>query len=445
MGNIKYLILSIFLIACIAGCKKGQKADYDDNFHPRIIDNNRVFESQNRIIYEGQSAVYTGLAFSPTPQGKTKISWKVNGKEVSTDTTYTFTPTGGGQFEIKVEATYNGQTSTRISNVLVSPTNYTPKSYTNIAMAYLTDAATFANIDLPSVTHITFAGARVPPTGVIDFTQASTNQNLDEIVARSHIGGVPVLLGIKGTLSPIDNWSIWENKDFSTALLDPVKRASMAEVVIKYVTDHRLDGVDVMMTDFGHPEDIVINNLTATGQFVTLLRAGLPTKIITITATTNYLRSYYGAAVLAKLDWVNVHAYEDATVGPGSPVAQPSSYDYMVSCATNWAALIPKDKIVLGIPAFGLRFNQLDENGNNQGWGSYDYMRYREILAEYPDAYNHDNAPIKFGVFYNGKPLVDRKTAYIKTNGFKGAYLYAGDYDVKGPNSLMATIYQTLK
>ncbi|RYE35664.1 MAG: hypothetical protein EOP48_30205, partial [Sphingobacteriales bacterium] len=119
MKNIKYLMLAFLLLAAAAGCKKGQEADFDENFHPRIIDNGAVFTTPNRIIFEGQSAVYSGLTFSPKPMEKTKISWTVDGVEVSTDTAYTFTPTAGGEFVVKVEATYNGQTATRMSKVLV--------------------------------------------------------------------------------------------------------------------------------------------------------------------------------------------------------------------------------------------------------------------------------------------------------------------------------------
>jgi len=183
MKNIKSILFVVFLSALLAGCKKGQEADYDDNFHPRIIDNNGVFTSPKRIIFQGQSAIYGGLAFSPKPIEKTKITWKLNDVEVSTDTAYTFTPTAGGEFVIKVEATYNGQTSTRISTVLVSPLAYTPKPYTNVAMAYLTEDATAASINFDAVTHVTYTGARVASTGTVDFSKGNLAQNVDEIVA----------------------------------------------------------------------------------------------------------------------------------------------------------------------------------------------------------------------------------------------------------------------
>jgi hypothetical protein len=447
MKKIKSILFVIFLFALFAGCKKGQEADYDDNFHPRIIDNNGVFTSPKRIIFQGQSAIYGGLAFSPKPIEKTKITWKLNDVEVSTDTSYTFTPTAGGEFVIKVEATYNGQTSTRISTVLVSPLVYTPKPYTNVAMAYLTEDATAASINFDAVTHVTYTGARVSSAGTVDFSKGNLAQNVDEIVARSHIKGVPVLLGVSGTLSGIDGWSLYNSTEFGSVISDPEKRAALATVISQYVLNRKLDGVDILMTDLGNDDgSITLKSMQSIGPFLTSLRTALPTQLLTVSVTTNYLHWNYPVADFSKADWVNVHAYEDGlTVGPDAPRGQPSGYDFMVSGATIWANKLPKDKIVIGIPAFGLRYNAINEQGNNLSWGSYDYLTYKDIVALDANAYNNESADIAFGVYFNGVPLVDKKATYIKTNGFKGAYLYAGNYDISGANSLMATIYKTLK
>ncbi|MCD0488168.1 hypothetical protein LPB86_08000 [Pedobacter sp. MC2016-14] len=446
MNHIKYLILAFLLSAVIAGCEKGQEAATDDNFHPRIIDGNGVFISPKRIIFQGTSAVYNGLTFSPKPIEKAKISWKVNGVEVSTDTTYTFTPTAGGEYQVKVEATYNGQTSTRISNVLVSPTTYTPKTYTNIAMAYLTEDATVADVDFANVTHVTYKGFRVAASGAVDFSKATLNQTGDELVARAHIAHVPVLLGISGTLSGIDGWSLYNSNEFGAVISDATKRAALVTTVAEYVINHRLDGVDVMMTDLSNDfYNISAANAQSVGPFITALKAALPAgSLVTATVTTNYMHWEY--ANLAVADWVNVHAFEEGTfVGPGAPRGQASSLAYMQSCAAIWANKIDKSKIVIGIPAFGLRYTAIDGAGNNLSWGSYGYIKYKDILAIDPLAYNKEMINTDFGIYFNGIPLVDQKTAYIKANGYKGAYLYAGDYDVKGTNSLMAAIYKTLK
>jgi len=177
--------------------------------------------------------------------------------------------------------------------------------------------------------------------------------------------------------------------------------------------------------------------------FLALLKAALPGKTFTVTVTTNYLHWNYGD--LSAADWVNVHAFEDGVhVGPDAPRGQPSSLAFMTAGANIWAAKLPKSKLVVGIPAFGLRYNAINEAGNNASWGSYDYVTYKDILGIDATAFGKEMINSAEGIYFNGIPLVDQKTEYLKANGFKGAYLYAGDYDVIGTNSLMAAVYSTL-
>lgn len=446
MKTIKYFILSVFLLAGLAGCKKGQEADYDDNFHPRIIDNGAVFTSPNRIIFQGQSAIFNGLTFSPKPIAKTKVSWKVNGTEVSTDTAFTFTPTAGGEYQVKLEATYNGQTSTRISNVLVSPATYTLKNPAHVSLAYLSENGTAGNIDWANVTHVAYNCAKVTPDG-LDITRGEQNQITDELVARAHINGIPAMLSVSGRMSGIDGWSLWESNDFGNAISDPIRMPALVAQIAAYVNTKRLDGVDLMMTDLSNFGE---RNIAATGPFLRALKAALPaTAILTITVTTNWM--HWGYTDLNLVNWVNVHAFEDGVISPGSPVAQPSSYDYMVAGANTWKNFhLPANKVVVGMPAFGLRFDALDANGNNLSWGSYSYVPYSAILASDKTAFSKES--INMGsaqevktVFYNGIPLIESKADFLKTNGFKGAYLWAADYDVMGANSLMRAINEKLK
>ncbi|MGX5689908.1 glycosyl hydrolase family 18 protein [Arcticibacter tournemirensis] len=445
MKKITYFILSLFIFGM--GCKEDEDTD-GGSFHPRIFDGALVFQSPSRIIQQGQPAVYNGLSFSPKPLEKTKISWKVNGEEVSTDTSFTFNPSGGGEFEIRLEATYNGQTATRISKVLVSPATYTRKSAPYVVMSYLSENGTAAGVTWNNISHLAFNGARVLPDGTVDFSKGNQNQNVDELVARGHINGVPVLLGITGRLSGIDGWSLYNSTDFGTVISDPVKRAALVRLIDDYVTNRKLDGVDVMMTDLSNDDySISAKSAQSVGPFLTALKSALPAgSIVTMTATTNYMHWEY--TDLSAADWINVHAFENgATVGPGAPVGQPSPFSYMVDAVGIWRNKgIPANKIVAGIPAFGLRYNQLDANGNNASWGSYDYMTFAAIVAADAQAPQKEYAAgIAKGVYYNGIPLVNQKANYIKNNGFKGVYVWAGDYDATGENSLIGAISKVLK
>ena len=444
MNRIYYTLLGLLLFV-LAGCEK-DGSTVDTNFYPRVFDSKGVFNTPSRIIPEGGSAVYSGLLFSPAD--RVKISWKVNGEEVSTDTTFTFTPTEGGEYQVELAVSNNGDTTYRKSSILVKPSSYTPKPYTHVVLSHLTEAGSAASVDWNVLTHIVFRCGRVQPDGTLDVQAGETNQTADELVARSHLKGVPVLLGISGRLSGIDGWALYEGNDFGDVISDPLLMPQLVDQVKNYIDAKLMDGVEIMMTDVNSGK--YQRNIQAIGPFIAALKAALPTgKLVTVTVATDWTHWDYDNTALQQADWIHVHAFEDgAHVAPGAAIGQPSSYDFMVTCAELWSGifhLIPKEKIVLGIPAFGLQYNELDANGNNASWGSYGYITYKDILAADPQAHTKEQADIAKGVFFNGVPLVTQKATYIKDNGFKGVYIYAGDYDVAGEKSLTGAIYNVLK
>jgi hypothetical protein len=135
MKKIKYApipVLILVILVAFAGCKKDEVKDQEaaNPYYPRIFDNLRVFGS-NQIIDEGTSASFAGVLF--TPANKVKISWQVNGKEMSANPSFKFTPTAGGEYTIKLVATYNGDSTSRQTKVLVNPSTYTFKPYTKVA------------------------------------------------------------------------------------------------------------------------------------------------------------------------------------------------------------------------------------------------------------------------------------------------------------------------
>jgi hypothetical protein len=441
--KLSLLLLMVGVVA--AGCKKDVAKDQEaaNPLQPRIFDVLREF-SGAQIINEGDSAKFHGLEV--TPAGKAVVSWMVDGVEVSKDKKFAFAPTKGGEFTIKLKVSYNGDSSVRSTKVLVNPSTYTFKPYTRVAMTYLTQDATAANVNFSNVTHVTYKIGLVSPEGDLDTSPGETGQKAREIVARAHIAGVPVIMGISGRLSGIDGWAIYETNDFGTAIRDAAKRTKLVGLVKAYVAAKQMDGVDIMMTDInsGNAPD----NIHAIGPFLAQLKAALPaTAIITVTASTNYQHWEYPD--LSAATWVNLHTFEDNIhIGPDAPVGQSSSLAFMKEGAEKWTNFhLPASKLVLGVPAFGLRYNALNSAGNNESWGSYDYMTYKAILTADPTAAGKEftDKSGAGGVYYNGVPLVTAKAAYIKTGSFKGGYVWAGDYDTQDGNSLMLALYNGLK
>jgi hypothetical protein len=441
----KLSFLLVLLVVLTAGCKKDIVKEQEDAnpLQPRIFDILREF-SGAQIIDEGDTAKFNGIEITPAKEAA--ISWMVNNVEVSKDKKFSFAPKSGGEFTIKLKVTYNGDSTVRSTKVLVNPSTYTFKPYTRIAMSYLTQDATAANVNFNNVTHVTYKIGLVSPEGDLDTSPGEVSQKAREIVARAHIAQVPVIMGISGRLSGIDGWAIYETNDFGTVIRDPAKRTKLIGLIKAYVAAKRMDGVDIMMTDInsGNAPD----NIHAIGPFLTELKAALPTTaLVTVTATVNYQHWEYPD--LSAASWVNLHAYEDnGHIGPDAPVGQSSSLQFMKDGAAIWPTYrsIPASKLVVGMPAFGLRYNALTPAGNNESWGSYDYMTYKDILAADPTAFGKEYTDKSGkGVYYNGVPLITQKANYLRDNGFKGGYLYGGDYDTQDANSLMLALFNGIK
>ncbi|MCK7555150.1 glycosyl hydrolase family 18 protein [Chitinophaga sedimenti] len=441
------LLLYIALAFLGTGCEKDEAKEQAEGrpFTPRIFNFASLFPEHPdsiRILNIGQTMSFTGLKFSPA--GKASLSWKVNDKEVATGETYEFTPTQGGDYIISVNASWEGKTATRNRRVFVIPDTYERKPAGPVVMAYLNDTAGHKYVNWDVTTHLAYKVATITAAGAMDISKGELNRKAEEIVGRAHLKGIPVLLGISGALSA-DGWSVSSSNNFGAVLTDAAKRAALVQSIKAYVTAKRMDGVDIMMTDINTTAAIINANCAATALLLNELRAALgDNAILTVTVTTNLYHDRYGS--LAAANWLNVHAFEDGLhVGPGKALGQPSGYDYFVTGANLWKAKFPANKLVIGIPAFGLRYNQLDAAGNNLSWTSYGYMPYSAILAAVPTAFDKEFAAISQGVYFNGVPLVTQKAAFLKQNGFLGAYIWAGDYDVKGNNSLTAAVFNSLK
>lgn len=441
----KIALLGAVLLAIFqTGCKKDHIKDpeFGTGDYPRIYDETNTFFSPIRVISMGETTSYNNLSYSPA--GKVKIAWKVDDEVKSTDTAFSFTPTTGGEFTISLEVAFNGLKSTRSSKVLVKPDTYTLKPYDKVVLAYLSENGTAAAIDFETITHVACQYGRVAADGGLDVSAGESNSKTDEVVARAHLAGRQALLGIAGRLSGMDGWALYGASDFGDAIRKSDMRAILVANIKAYVTAKKLDGVDIMMSDIN--VDPYIPHLTSLPAFISELKAALPADaLITVTVAPSW--QHWSYPDLSAADWVHVRAFEDGLhVGEHVPRGQPSGFDYMKTAADIWKNFhLPAEKIVIGIPAFGLRYNEIDDEGNNLGWGSYDYITFKNILELDPTAGGKEKIDHAFGVYYNGVPLVKQKAEYIKTSSFKGAYLWAADYDIKGDGSLLKTMYTALK
>lgn len=439
------LIAGLLLIAVvIQSCKKdiAKDPEFGAGDYPRIFSVNDRFPP-SVIINQGDTAVYNNLKFSPA--GKVTINWYVNDKIVSHDTTFKFVPTTGGEFRIKLEVEYNGLKSIRTSDVVVKPNTYTRNNFPKVLMGYLSENGAATDVNWSAITHLAVQMGQVSSDGFLDITKGNINQLMDELVARGHIRGIPVLLTIYGHISPIDGGPLYGTDDMGPVLRDAGLRSGLVTQLKNYITSTKLDGVDIMFTDFNGAAAYSAS-LAALGPFITELKAALPANsLITINGTPGWQHWEYPD--LSAVDWVNVRGFEDGVhVGPGAPVGQASSFDYMKSASDIWANFhLAANKIVVGFPVFGLRYNELDGSGNNLSWGSYDYVTYKDILALDPSAATKNSINSAQGIYYNGVDMIKQKAQYIKTSSFKGMYGWYLDADATdSTKSLFKTAFKIL-
>ncbi len=112
------------------------------------------------------------------------------------------------------------------------------------------------------------------PGGDLEVIAGENAQTADALVARSHLNGIPVLMGISGRLSGIDGWALYESNDFGNVIRDPQTRDILIENIVSYVSEKKMDGVDIMMTDLN--SGLASSNAAAVGPFITALKALCP-------------------------------------------------------------------------------------------------------------------------------------------------------------------------
>jgi chitinase len=283
------------------------------------------------------------------------------------------------------------------------------------------DLASLAEtIDYASITHINLAFENP----MNDSGDLSFNTKDDVLIAKAHANHVPVLISIGGG-------SASENKDLLARYSDlqsDAKRAGFVAKIADYVASHKFDGLDVDIEGPGINKDY--------GVFIHDLAMALKPngKLLTAALSQGYGGNKVPDSVFASFDFVNIMAYDGA--GPWDPKSpgQHSSLEFARSNVAYWLKRgLAKSKAVLGVPFYGYGFGEAFRKG--------DYA-YSEIVASYPGSENTDQAGNT--IWYNGIPTIKAKTRYVIDQGLAGVMIWSLDSDVKGKQSLLSAIHETL-
>lgn len=194
-----------------------------------------------------------------------------------------------------------------------------------------------------------------------------------------------------------------------------------------------LDGLDVDL------EGSLVADTVNYNPFVRLLADKVHAKNKLVTAAVaGWQKSAYSGSALAKLDFINLMAYD--YTGPWSPkgVGPHSSYTKAIADLESFAAKdgVGKDRITLGVPFYAHQF--YTEDGVKLG----NSVTFSDVLDLFPQAMDQDSAGTRNTLdgiyFYNGRPTIRDKT--IKAREFGGIMIWEMGQDATGENSLLKVI-----
>ncbi|PQO45113.1 glycosyl hydrolase family 18 protein [Blastopirellula marina] len=277
-------------------------------------------------------------------------------------------------------------------------------------------------IDYDRLTHINIAFENPKsPLG-----EMSYRRDNDVLIAAAHKKGVKVLVSIGGGAASGNE----PLKERYFDLISDEKRADFCRLLVEYVEEHDLDGIDVDLEgpainqDYGKFIAELAGQLKPRGKFLTAaLSQGFGGKSVPDECWRNF-------------DFINVMAYDNA--GPWAPDS-PGQHSSLAAAKRQieyWRAKrnVPAEKLVLGVPFYGRGFGKDFSNTAET---------YERIVAKHPGAEKQDQ--VGETIWYNGIPTIQAKTQYVLDEGLRGVMIWSLNQDAKGEKSLLKAIDDTIQ
>lgn len=299
--------------------------------------------------------------------------------------------------------------------------------------AYRGLRATVDRVDLGKVTHLNLSFLNPDGNGTI--ASAGTpvcmrgpndaNVGPDElryVVNRAHQSGVKVLVSMAGGGIPpcSGDWAV---------LLQPARRQTLIDNLVRFVDDYALDGLDVDI------EGELLTAIDSAGNYTPFVRSldqamNARGKLLTA-ATDSYNGGMVPIASLPYFDFVNIMSYDGIY---GSRVgSEHSDYAKAVADIDTWKKRgLSKAKLVLGVPFYGYGFGSYA--------GAYTFPQIVNQLGGSPNADLIGRACNGCSyVTYNGLPTIRAKTRLALQEG-SGVMIWELSQDGTGALSLLSAI-----
>lgn len=429
MNKINYILFAIFSLLMFPSCSDDSASNpaFGDDDVPVIF-----------VQWQESMALRVGdtIRINPqiSPSDGVTYKWIYNGEVVSTEKDLSYKVNDFGEYILNYEIERNGVKNSRISNIIVTKP-FVEKEYKKKSIAYLSKDGSIADIQWNSITHLILTSSVIQADGTPDFTLDETSINISTLVATAHNYGVYILLEYSGVLgSYLNGAPVYASYNFYNAAINADTRGSLITSMVNFALENGFDGINIYMDKAS--ESGIFTNPAELKAFYEELAAEVPDETaigkfhLTMSVVGGWTRaSLQGVVNIPRYDWINVLAFgaEDLTPGPHA------SNWYFTSEAGYWSdAGVSKGKIVIGVPAFGLRyFGTISDYTWGNLWEYTEYIGYRAICAQYADAPNKNKIDVDNGLFYDGLAEIRQKAEYVISNEYAGLALWTIENDSK--------------
>ncbi|GMT97417.1 hypothetical protein KH5H1_15360 [Corallococcus caeni] len=388
--------------------------------------------------------------FTATVTGSTNtaVTWSVlegsTGGTVTSSGTYT-APRTAGTYHVVATSSADATKKATADVVVTGPVGTTNKWVSGYYTGWNADDYPPEKVDFSAMTHIIVGRVTPNADGTVNaiFDNSNGSAMAKTLSTRAHAAGRKAIIMVGGA----GEHAGWVGAATS------VNREKFVQNLLKVMDDHGYDGLDI---DWEPVEEVDKPNLLA---LVQRLRQVRPNMLLTFPigwinnnfATDASLKWYPQLAQY--LDQVNVMSYEMIGVWDGwdswfTSALKGESGTHPTSIESSlkaWvAAGIPKEKLGMGIPFYGLAWRHI--TGPRQpftNWSDYvggdNSFTYKKILAlsktgklQWDVAaqanYVTFDTPVEDGtvrwITYDGPEAIQAKGQYAKANGYGGTIIW---------------------
>jgi PKD repeat protein len=443
MRYINYLLLITLSFSVISSCEDDSASNpvFGDSDVPSIFvqwEANMALSVDDTIKINPQVSPGDGVTYK----------WTFDGTVVSTEKDLAYKVTEPGEFTLTYEIERNGITNSRTSTVLVVKP-FEPKEYNKMSIAWLSINGSIADVPWNDITHLILTSSVIQANGSPDLTFGGSTLDISALVSTAHNYGVYILLEYSGVLGSYLNASpAYASYNFYTVAINPDGRKALITTMVNFALASGFDGINIYMDKAS--ESGAFQNTEQLRAFYEEMAAAVPDETsrgnfyLSMSVVSGWTKGALNAVVNTPgYDWVNVLAFNatDLTPIPHAP-AWLSNDD-----SAYWLSMgVLPEQIVIVAPAFGVKY-AADLTGISWGnWDSYaQYLGYKAICSQYPDAPSADQITDNGTLFYNGLGTIEAKANLVISQGYAGMALWSVENDSKeSGKSLMKKINTSL-